>query len=88
MAEIPKPSDIKNVFALNEPQHMVSKLLWEIDSLSRSLSVWTKSEGCPEPLFIVWNAAITAWHITDWLWQSKPEIRAMQSWRSPGKYLP
>ena len=60
MAEIPKPSDIKNVFALNEPQHMVSKLLWEIDSFSRSLSVWTKSDGFPEPLFIVWNAAITA----------------------------
>jgi len=54
---------------------MLSKLLWEIDGLSRSLSVWTKRTEFPEPLFIAWNAAVTAWHITDWLWQSSPEIR-------------
>jgi hypothetical protein len=41
MAEIPKPSDIKNVFALNEPQHMVSKrrlkaLIFCHGALSRS----------------------------------------------------
>jgi hypothetical protein len=73
--EIPKPSNIQNVFALNKPQHMLSKLLWEIDSLSRSLSAWTKKTEFPVPLFVVWNAVVTAWHITDWLWQSTPEIR-------------
>jgi len=52
MAEIPKPSDIQNVFALNKPQHMLSKLLWEIDSLSKSLSVWTKRSEFPEPLLL------------------------------------
>src|SRR5581483_10232667 len=77
MFEPPKLSDIQNVFALNKPQHMLSKLLWEIDRLSTSLSVWTKRTEFPEPLFIVWNAAVTAWHITDWLWQSSPEIRAI-----------
>ena len=45
--------------------------------LSKSLSVWTKRSEFPEPLFIVWNTAVTAWHITDWLWQSTPEIRAV-----------
>jgi hypothetical protein len=87
MREIPKPSDIQNVFALNKPQHMLSKLLWEIDSLSRSLSVWTKRTEFPTPLFIVWNAAVTAWHITDWLWQSNPEIRAILTRRYKLKFV-
>lgn len=77
VTEAPKPSDIQNVFGLNKPQHMLSKLLWEIDNLSRSLSVWTKRGEFPEPLFIAYNAAVTAWHITDWLWQSSPEIRTI-----------
>jgi hypothetical protein len=29
-----KPSPIENVFAMSEPQHMLSKLLWEIDGLT------------------------------------------------------
>jgi hypothetical protein len=85
--EIPKPSDIQNVFALNKPQHMLSKLLWEIDGLSRSLSVWTKKTEFPTPLFIVWNAVVTAWHITDWLWQSTPEIRAILAKRYNLKFV-
>ena len=87
MFEPPKPSDIQSVFALNKPQHMLSKLLWEIDRLSTSLSVWTKRTEFPEPLFIVWNAAVTAWHITDWLWQSGPEIRAILAARYNLKFI-
>jgi hypothetical protein len=87
MAEIPQPSDIQNVFALNKPQHMLSKLLWEIDSLSKSLSVWTKRGEFPEPLFIVWNAVVTAWHISDWLWQSTPEIREILTKRYKLKFV-
>jgi hypothetical protein len=50
MAEIPQPSDIQNVFALNKPQHMLSKFLWEIDSLSKSLSVFGRREASfPNP---------------------------------------
>src|SRR6476660_5275130 len=85
--EMPEPSDIQNVFALNKPQHMLSKLLWEIDSLSRALSVWTKKTEFPAPLFIVWNAVVTAWHITDWLWQSTPEIRAILAKRYNLKFV-
>lgn len=81
MIEIPRQSDIQNVFAMHEPQHMLSKLLWEIDKLITSLSVWTKNEGFPEPIFIAFNAAVTAWHMTDWLWQSRPETRELLSKR-------
>jgi hypothetical protein len=71
----PPPSDIPNVFGMNEPQHMLTKLYIEIQDLSNSLSVWTKSESFPRPIFIAWNAAVTAWHITDWLWASKLAAR-------------
>lgn len=87
MAEIPAPSDIQNVFALNKPQHMLSKLVWEMESLSKSLSVWTQRGEFPEPLFIAWNAAVTAWHITDWLWQSTPEIRKILTKRYKLKFV-
>ena len=45
MAEPPKPSDIPNVFGLNEPQHMLSKLYFEIMKLMDSLSAWDKEQG-------------------------------------------
>jgi hypothetical protein len=75
MAQAPPPSDIPNVFGMNEPQHMLVKLHTEIQSLMESLSVWTKSGAFPKPMFIAWNTAVTAWHITDWLWASKQTTR-------------
>jgi hypothetical protein len=45
MALAPKLSPISNVFGLNEPQHMISKLYFELLKLMDSLSVWTKSES-------------------------------------------
>jgi hypothetical protein len=74
--QVVKPSPIENVFAMSEPQHVLSKLLWEIDALTQSQSVWVDNETFPTPIFRAWNAAVTAWHITDWLWASKSEIRA------------
>jgi hypothetical protein len=55
---------------------MVAKLYFEIMKLMDSLSVWTKSSEFPEPLFIAFNTAVTAWHITDWLWESRESTRA------------
>jgi hypothetical protein len=75
MAALPLPSDIPNVLGMNEPQHMLTKLYVEISDLSTSLSVWTKSESFPRPLFISGNTAVTAWHMTDWLWASKQTTR-------------
>jgi len=81
VVEAPKPSDIPNVFGLNEPQHMVSKLYFEIMELMDSLSVWTKNREFPEPLFVAFNTAVTAWHITDWLWESREPTRALMKRR-------
>jgi len=36
MAEAPPPSDIPNVFGMNEPQHMLTKLYVELHDLSTS----------------------------------------------------
>jgi hypothetical protein len=72
----PTPSPIENVFAMSEPQHMLSKLLWEIDGLMQSQSVWIENETFPTPIFRAWNTAVTAWHITDWLWSSKAQARS------------
>jgi hypothetical protein len=72
----PTPSPIENVFAMSEPQHMLSKLLWEIDGLMQSQSVWVDNETFPTPIFRAWNAAVTAWHISDWLWASNAQTRA------------
>ena len=77
MAETPKPSDIQNVLALNKPQHMLSKLLWEIFHMTNSMSVHEDNGQSPEPIIWAFNCAVTAWHITDWLWQSDTETRAI-----------
>lgn len=75
MIHPPPRSDIPNVFGMNEPQHMLTKLYIEIQDLSKSMSVWTKNESFPRPIFIAWNTAVTAWHMTDWLWASKQPTR-------------
>ena len=74
MVKAPKPSDIPNVFAMNEPQHMWVKLAWELQHLTDCMSVWEDNGGYPEPIFRI-NTAVTAWHISDWLWQSSAETR-------------
>jgi hypothetical protein len=77
MAEAPAPSDISNVFGMNEPQHMLTKMYVELNDLQNSLSIWDKNEPYPKPLFIAYNVAVTAWHMTDWLWMSSLETRAL-----------
>ncbi len=76
MSAKPQPSDIQNVFAMNQPQHMFRKLFWEIDGLMKEMSVHHENDQWPDAaIFIAFNAVITAWHISDWLWQSNPENR-------------
>lgn len=77
MVEVPKPSDIQNVFGLSEPQHMLTKMYVELNDLMESLSVWTKNEPYPKPLFIAFNLAVTTWHMTDWLWMSRLQTRTL-----------
>jgi hypothetical protein len=75
MVEVPKPSDIPNVFGMNEPQHMFAKFAWELQHLTTCMSVWEDHGGYPEPIFRAFNTAVTAWHISDWLWQANPATR-------------
>jgi hypothetical protein len=76
MAEAPKPSEIPHVLAMDDPQQMLAKLFWEIHELTDKMSVWIDNEEFPVAIFIAFNAVVTAWHITDWVWQSSPERRA------------
>jgi hypothetical protein len=75
MIETPKPSSLTNVFGLDNPQHIYTKMVVELVKLQDSSSVWTKNEPYPEPLFIAFNVAITIWHMTDWLWMSSISTR-------------
>lgn len=68
-------SAISNVFGMDHPQQMYVKLAWELNALMASMSVWKDNEAAPEALFHAFNTAITAWHISDWLWQYQPGIR-------------
>jgi hypothetical protein len=77
MVQAPKPNDISNVFAMHQPQHMMAKLVWELETLMKSTSVWTDNKGYAAPIFAAFNTAVTAWHISDWLWQSCAETRAI-----------
>src|SRR5579862_4975317 len=75
VVEAPKPSEIQNVLAMDDPQQMLAKLLWEIDCLTSNMSVWVDNEPFPVAIFTAFNAVVTAWHITDWIWQSGKERR-------------
>jgi hypothetical protein len=75
MVDQPKQSAIPNVFGMDHPQHMFTKLAWELNALMDSMSVWKDNEAAPHSLFMAFNTAITAWHVTDWLWQHRPETR-------------
>ena len=77
MVEAPKPSDISNVFGLNNPQHIYTKLVVEVNHFMTAQSVWTKNEPYPEALFVGFNVAVTAWHMTDWLWMSHIKNRTL-----------
>ena len=44
MVEAPKLSEIENVLAMDDPQQMLAKLLWEIDCLTTKMSVWVDNE--------------------------------------------
>jgi hypothetical protein len=76
MSQVAEPSSISNVIAMNEPQHMWHKLVWELHYLINSMSVWEDDGGNPAQVFRAFNTAVTAWHLTDWIWQSSPKSRA------------
>jgi hypothetical protein len=77
MADAPKPGSLTNVFGLDKPQHIYTKMMVEIMRFQDALSEWSKNEPYPDALFIAFNLAVTIWHMTDWLWVSGPTNRQM-----------
>ena len=47
MVEAPKPSEIQNVLAMDDPQQMLAKLLWEIRELTDAMSAWVDNGEFP-----------------------------------------
>lgn len=50
MVEQPKQSEISNVFGMDHPQHMWTKLAWELNDLMNSMYDWKNNKVAPEPL--------------------------------------
>jgi hypothetical protein len=58
--------------------------MWELQHLTTSMSVRKENKGFPEAVFRAFYTAVTAWHVTDWLWQSRAETREI--FGSPDSY--
>jgi hypothetical protein len=52
-------------FGITRSRHMLDKLRWEIDELKKC----STAIGSPA-IFHAWNCAVTAWHMTDWVWHA------------------
>jgi len=63
------PEGPTSVFALATPQHMLTKLGWEIHQLRESQSPRSDDFVWPlTPAYHAYNCAVTAWHLVDWTW--------------------
>jgi len=61
---VPPEQKAQKSFALQDSRDMLKKLRWELDNLFRRQRY--DSAACQYHAF---NCAVTAWHVTDWLWQ-------------------
>lgn len=51
-------------FGISSPRELLSKLLWEIENLADpTTGITVQGYNC-------FNAAVTAWHLTDWVWKA------------------
>jgi hypothetical protein len=65
------PKGPPSVFALATPQHMLTKLGWEIGSLRDALSSGRNELWGPLiSAYHAYNCAVTSWHLVDWTWCS------------------
>lgn len=68
------PKSVPKVFSLATPQHMLAKLYWEIEQLKKaSAEEGRKLTFHQEQAYCAFNCAITAWHLTDWVWGDASE---------------
>lgn len=77
-------------FELHDSRDMLEKLRWELNNLFRRQRI--DIAACKYHAF---NCAVTAWHVTDWLWQdisSSPELKTKmqeknkESWSECGEF--
>jgi hypothetical protein len=69
-------------FGLENCQDLLRKLEWEVEQLK------VAKPGDPDAIaFGVFNGAVTAWHLTDWVWQDMPvEFKAQCQWTKPAEF--
>lgn len=61
-------------FDFDIPQ-IFQKLLWEIEQLKQEVERPSREYSFNRaPIYCAMNCAITAWHITDWIWHRKKSI--------------
>jgi hypothetical protein len=63
---IDEPGDKR--LGLKQPRDLLLKLDWEIARLSKMLP-----QTALEDSYLVFNCAVTAWHISDWAWEALNE---------------
>ena len=75
------PKSPRRVFLLATPANLFQKLNWEIRGLAEKLSSQSADDfgSHLDASYYAFNAAVTAWHLTDWVWTytdvaSKEEI--------------
>jgi hypothetical protein len=74
------------LFGLNEPAHLFAKLCWEVRELRLAISR-RHSIGFAmlnEPAFHVFNCAVSAWHLRDWVWNSLSELQRVEACKMLG----
>ncbi|UFW90483.1 hypothetical protein BjapCC829_18880 [Bradyrhizobium barranii] len=68
------PDSPAHVFHLATPQHMLTKLWWELQKLNEELQRAPQSvRGIEFISYCAFNTAVTALHCADWAWRSLTE---------------
>lgn len=61
---------VPQTFGLENCRDVLRKLKWEIEGLR------TEATDTPDPLmFRAFNAAVTTWHLTDWVWEGATDAQ-------------
>ena len=71
------------VFYIKTPEQLMIKLDWEIDNLKNAIRDQDdRARNIDTASYHAFNAAVSAWHIADWMWNSlsreKQAVLAMQ----------
>jgi len=65
------PQPPEKVFAIATPAAMLWKFAWELRGLRRALAKPAqKVADTHAPAYWAFNCSVTAWHLTDWIWNN------------------